>query len=150
MPARSPQPHAIFDTMARDCIATQARELSRVVTRIYDKALRPVGVRPTQLAVLVAAGKMGVARPAVVCRVLKLDASTLSRTVDRLVTNGWLQIVQDADARAQPFRLTASGRRLVEKAIPAWRRAQDQITTLLGEQGVRALAAACAGATTKE
>ena len=78
--------------MARECIATQARELSRVVTRIYDKALRPVGVRTTQLGVLVAAGKMGVARPAMVCRVLKMDASTLSRTVDRLVSNGWLRV----------------------------------------------------------
>jgi DNA-binding MarR family transcriptional regulator len=150
MPARSPQPQGIFDTIARDCIATQARELSRVVTRIYDKALRPVGVRATQLGVLVAAGKMGVARPAMVCRVLKMDASTLSRNVERLLANGWLEVVDDPDARTQPFRLTASGRRLVEKALPAWRRAQNEITALLGEQGVRALAAACAETNTKE
>lgn len=144
----SHSPHApdpIFDSLARECVATRARALSRVVTRIYDKALQSAGIKATQMSVLVAAGLMGVARPAAVCRVLQMDASTLSRTVERLRTKGWLQVVDDPDARAQPFRLTAAGRRVVEKAVPAWRKAQEQIVDLLGEDGVRALKAASSG-----
>jgi DNA-binding MarR family transcriptional regulator len=150
MAAAAKSPDTTYDVMARECIAMRARELSRVVTRIYDKALRPVGVKASQLSVLVAAGKMGVARPAAVCRVLRMDASTLSRNVDRMLAKGWLEVIEDSDARRQPFRLTTSGRRLVEKAVPAWRRAQDQATGLLGDQGVRALVGAFADKRTKE
>src|SRR5262245_55426587 len=149
-PTASSQPDSIFDAIARDCIATRARELSRVVTRIYDKALRPAGVKTGQLSVLVAAGKMGVARPAMVCRVLQMDASTLSRNLERLKAKGWLEVVDDPDARAQPFRLTASGRRIVEKAAPAWPKAQQQAAELLGAPGVRALTAACDGRTVRK
>jgi DNA-binding MarR family transcriptional regulator len=143
--ARSSQAHeSIFDEMAATCLGVKARQLSRVISRIYDRALRPTGAKVSQLTILVAAGKMGLARPQTVCRMLNMDASTLSRNVERLKARGWLAVVEDEDARAQPFRLTAAGRRMVERATPAWRKAQAEATALLGEHGVRALALACA------
>ncbi len=56
---------------------------------------------------LVAAGKMGIARPPIVCRVLRMDPSTLSRNVERMRAKGWLEVVEVEDAPAQPFRITA-------------------------------------------
>ena len=53
--------------------------------------------------------------------------------------HGWLEVVPEEDARAQPFRLTAQGKRLIEKAIPAWEEAQRQATELLGEEGIALL-----------
>ena len=53
--------------------------------------------------------------------------------------HGWLEVVPDEDARAQPFRLTPQGKRLIEKAVPAWEKAQRQATELLGEEGVALL-----------
>ena len=41
--------------------------LNRVVTNFYDDALRPLGLKVSQLNILVAAAKMGTARPAEVC-----------------------------------------------------------------------------------
>ena len=49
------------------------------------------------------------------------------------------QVVPDDDARAQPFRLTPQGKRLIEKAVPAWEQAQRQATELLGSEGVAQL-----------
>ena len=46
---------------------------------------------------------------------------------------------QDEDARTQPFRLTPRGRRLIEKAVPAWEEAQRQATELLGNEGIALL-----------
>jgi hypothetical protein len=43
------------------------------------------------------------------------------------------------DARAQPLRLTPQGKRLIEKAIPAWEEAQRQATELLGDEGIALL-----------
>jgi DNA-binding MarR family transcriptional regulator len=68
-----------------------------------------------------------------------LDTSTLSRNVERMRANGWLEVVPGEDARTQPFRLTAQGRRLLERAIPAWEQAQQQAKGLLGEEGTALL-----------
>ena len=104
------------DTIARDCFAVRLRLLNRVVTNVYYDALRSLNLKVSQLNILVAAAKLGLAGPAVVCELLKLDASTLSRNVERMRANGWLETVPDADARAQPFRLTAAGRKLLDRA----------------------------------
>jgi DNA-binding MarR family transcriptional regulator len=53
---------------------------------------------------------------------------------------GWLEVVPGEDARTQPFRLTAQGKRLLERVVPAWEKAQHQATKLLGEDGVALLA----------
>ena len=107
--------------------------LNRVVTNIYDDALRPVGVKVSQMNILVAAGRMGTARPAEVCERLHLDVSTLSRNVERMKARGWLEVIPDDDGRAQPFRLTNDGRKLLEQAAPAWKKAQKQAKSLLGD-----------------
>lgn len=131
-----------IERIATSCIAGRLRLLNRVVTNLYDDALRPFGVRLSQGNVLAVTAKLGVARPAEVCDVLELDTSTLSRTVDRMVANGWLEIVPDEDGRSQPFRLTAAGRRLMARALPAWERAQAEAKKLLGDDGLRLLDAA--------
>ena len=128
-----------IDTIARSCIAVRLRLLNRVVTSLYDDALRPLGLRVSQLNILVVTARLGLARPARVCDILQLDASTLSRNVKPMQAHGWLEVVPDEDARAQPFRLTAQGKRLIEKAVPAWEEAQRQAAELLGPEGIALL-----------
>jgi DNA-binding MarR family transcriptional regulator len=128
-----------IDTIARTCIAVRLRLLNRVVTNLYDDALRPLGLKVSQLNLLVVAARLGLARPAAVCDLLHLDASTLSRNVERMRARGWLEVVPGEDARTQPFRLTPQGRRLLEKAVPAWEQAQQQASELLGPEGTTLL-----------
>ncbi len=128
-----------IDVVARDCIAVRLRLLNRVVTNVYDDALRPLGLKVSQLNILVVAGKLGLARPAAVCELLQLDTSTLSRNVERMRAKGWLEAVSGKDARMQPFRLTAKGKLLLERAVPAWEQAQQQAGELLGKDGVALL-----------
>ena len=133
------KPASSIERIATSCIAGRLRLLNRVVTKLYDDALRPFGVKLSQGSVLAVADKIGVARPAQVCEILEMDTSTLSRTVERMVANGWLEIVPEEDARSQPFRLTAEGRRLMERALPAWEQAQAEAGKLLGDDGLRLL-----------
>jgi DNA-binding MarR family transcriptional regulator len=130
-------PHV--DVIAKSCIAVRLRMLNRVVSGLYDDALRPLGLKVSQLNILVVAAKLGLARPAEVCDLLQLDASTLSRNVERMRAQGWLEVVSEHDARAQPFRLTTLGRKLIEKAAPRWETAQRQAAELLGSDGVAML-----------
>ena len=131
-----PSGSSTIDTIARTCIAVRLRLLNRVVTNFYDDALRPLGLKVSQLNLLIVTAKLGLSRPAEVCEILQLDASTLSRNVERMRAHGWLEVVPGEDARTQPFRLTAQGRRLIEKAVPGWEEAQQQAGKLLGEDGV--------------
>jgi DNA-binding MarR family transcriptional regulator len=131
-----------IDTIAKTCIAVRLRLLNRVVTNLYDEALRPLGLKISQLNILIVTARLRLARPAQVCEFLQLDVSTLSRNVERMRAHGWLEVVPEEDARAQPFRLTPQGKQLIEKAIPAWEEAQRQATELLGNDGIALLSKA--------
>src|SRR5438874_10618169 len=82
---------AMIDKIAGECIAVRLRMLNRVITNIYDNALRPLDLKVSQMNILVAAAKMGTARPLEVCQYLHLDVSTLSRNVERMKARGWLE-----------------------------------------------------------
>ena len=133
------KPTTSIDTIARTCIAVRLRMLNRVVTNLYDDALRPLGLKVSQMNILVLTAKLGLARPAQVCEFLQLDTSTLSRNLERMRAQGWLEVVSDEDARTQPFRLSVQGKRLIEKAIPAWEAAQQEANELLGIEGTALL-----------
>jgi DNA-binding MarR family transcriptional regulator len=123
----------------RDCIATRLRMASRVVTKLYDDALRPLGLTVTQMSMLVVAEDRGLIRQSEVGAELQLDDSTLCRNLERMRANGWLEGVSADDARVHSYRLTEAGRALLEKAVPAWRGAQGEARRLLRDPGVRAL-----------
>src|SRR3954470_20540010 len=103
------------------CLATRLRLATRVITKVYDDALRPFGLTVSQMSLLAVAADRGVIRQAEVCSQLQLDNSTLSRNLDRMRANGWLEEMVEADARVHTHRLTESGKALLERVMPAWR-----------------------------
>src|SRR5215510_13455298 len=130
---------ATIETIARDCIAMRLRLLNRVVTKLYDDALRPLRLKTSQVNILVAAWKLRLANPLQVCEILQMDPSTLSRNVERMRSKGWLEVVPSKDGREQPFRLTGKGQQLLEKAVPRWQAAQQKAQELLGSGAVELL-----------
>jgi DNA-binding MarR family transcriptional regulator len=130
---------AKLDRVASDCIAVRVRLINRVVTGIYDHALRPHGIRVSQGNILVAVGKMGEARPGDVCRLLRLEKSTLSRDVEVMKGRGWLESDPPSGGRNQVLRITPAGMDLLDRCRPAWESAQAEATRLIGDPGVDAL-----------
>ena len=127
------------EAIAEQCIAVRLRMLSRAVTRIYNRALRPYGLTTSQMNILVAISCLGEAKQHDVCQALHLEKSTLSRDVARMRRQGWLDDVPSADGRVALLRITPAGKRRVEEAIPAWQQAQAQATILLGARQVSTL-----------
>ena len=123
----------------RDCIATRLRMANRVITKVYDDALRPFGLKVTQLSMLVLAVDRGLIHQSEVGAELQLDDSTLSRNLERMRANGWLEEVSSDDARVHSYQLTEAGSALLDKAIPVWRKAQTEAKRLLGDAGVQVL-----------
>jgi DNA-binding MarR family transcriptional regulator len=129
----------LIDRVASDCIAVRVRLINRVVTALYDEAMRPHGLRVSQANVLVAVARLGRARPADVCRVLRLEKSTLSRDVEVMKRAGWLESDPPDGGRNQVLRVTPGGLALLARAQPAWEAAQAEAAALIGAQGVEAL-----------
>lgn len=117
--------------MARECLAVRARIASRDITRLYDDALRPLGLRITQLSVLVAISVMETALPSEIGEALHLDRSTLSRTLERMKTNGWIRETEGDDGRSRPVRLSPAGRSLINRAFPIWEQTQKRAQRVL-------------------
>jgi len=130
---------ALIEAVARECIANKVRVLNRAVTAIYDEALRPHGLRISQMSVLVVVSKMGRASPGAVGRMLHMEKSTLSRNVDRMRARGWLEVAPVENGRTTELRVTARGRGLLRRVHPAWDRAQQRAAEMLGGQGVRGI-----------
>lgn len=119
-----------LESIATACIAERLRLLNRVITKIYDDALRPLGLKLSQGHILAVTAMLGAARPAEVSDILERDASIVSRALERMVANGRLEIFPDNDSRRYPFRLTRLGTQLMEQAIAAWENAQANATKL--------------------
>jgi DNA-binding MarR family transcriptional regulator len=121
------------------CLGGCVRKLNRMVSAIYDGALANAGLKTSQFSVLVSVANRKQARPAELTKHLQLDESTLSRNVDRMCARGWLRLVQDADRRSHLIEVTEKGQALIRKSLPAWQKAQAEVSRRLGTESVAEL-----------
>jgi DNA-binding MarR family transcriptional regulator len=128
--------------MAEECLCFRARRTSRALTRLYDEALRPLGIQASQLSVLNAVALIGDREAAMgtLADILVMDRTTLSRNLRPLEQAGLIRIdPSPVDARARLVRLTAAGERAVAEALPLWTRANAQVVAALGAGAAAAL-----------
>lgn len=127
--------HRAAQAMAADCLCFRARRTARAITRLYDDALRPLGVHATQLTLLNAIAMSGEPGAIMGCLadVLALDATTLSRNLRPLVAMKLVRIGRHADdGRMRVVRLTPAGERVVAEALPLWTDAHRRVVSMLG------------------
>ncbi len=126
--------------IGRTCVLMRTRLVSRIVTNLYDDALRAHGVNAPQFALLALIFNMGRPTRAEIGRALHQDRSTLTRNLRLILSAGWAEEVpSDAGGRARPLMLTRAGEDLVRTSVPAWRAAQAQARAVLGPEGVAAI-----------
>lgn len=134
---------ALLEGYARrgsECGYANLKLLTRVVTTLYDEALRPVGLCAGQLALLwailatepVEIGRLGVTT--------LTDQTTLSRTVAKLKKARLVSVTAAPDRRVKLVSLTPSGRQRFHDAMPLWEEAQRSANALLPLADVRAMA----------
>ena len=128
-----------LDRVASECIAARVRLINRIISAVYDEALRPHGLRISQANILVCVGRLGEVRAAEICRLLQLERSTLSRDVEIMKRKGWLRSEPPGGGRNHVLRVTPRGLKLLARSYPDWESAQAEAARLIGEPGVAGL-----------
>jgi DNA-binding MarR family transcriptional regulator len=72
-------------------------------------------------------------------RFLRIEKSTLSRDVELMQRNAWVESDPPNGGRSQTIRLTPQGQKLLVKIRPSWEKAQAEAKLLIGEDGEAAL-----------
>ncbi len=91
MATKAKQLHRIARDIGGQYLARRARLLSRKLTRIYDDALRPVGLTASQLTILVAIAANPGTRAAELHLRLELEQSSFSRNAALMERRGWIE-----------------------------------------------------------
>ena len=123
----------------RGCTNLKLRQLDRVVTRHYDAYVAATGLKNTQYSLLSHVVLLGPIRPSDLAQRMGLDASTLTRNLQLLVAQGWLQQGPGKDARSRLVEATKEGRLKRLEAQRAWKQAQLALNERLGAKRVAAL-----------
>lgn len=121
------------------CTNHRVRQLMRSVGLVYDAHLHDADMRITQYTLLSHVLAAGPVRPVDLARLMRMDASTLTRNLKPLVDAGWVRMGQGEDQRSRLVHITEAGRIKREEAKQRWKAAQGELNARLGAGRVAAL-----------
>lgn len=127
-------PSEIEQSSLISCLCAQTRRVDRLLNRIYDDALRPLGINTMQKSLLTNIGRFpeGI-DAAVLSERHAFDRSTLTRNLTMLEKMGLVAVSKnELDRRKRDVNLTDAGRAVVTASEPLWRDAQRQVVEALG------------------
>ena len=126
------------------CGSFSLRKASRAVTQLYDDALQPVGLRSTQVVVLLTVAASNEPNMTRLAYELVTSPSTLSRSILPLQRDGYLEVKSDG-GRGKIVTLTAKGHEKLLEVTPYWQKAQAKFLDLVGEASWQELSQRLAG-----
>ena len=101
------------------CACHRARTAARVVTRAYDEVLRPVGLRTTQLSVLLAVAADDAMSITALAKFMGMDRSTLTRNLRPLEKEGLIRLGAEGWHRSRNLEITKAGRARSARGVAA-------------------------------
>lgn len=125
--AESPQPLA--------CTGARLRRLTRRVTAFYEHYMRDSGLKLSQYSLLAQLSEVPQSLTALADR-MEIDRTTLTRSLQPLLEQGWVAESSGTDARQRLLVRTASGTRARNAARKYWRHAQLALEQHLGQDFV--------------
>jgi len=116
-----------------ECACFNLRKATRVITRLFDKIIKPSGLNGTQYTLLVALAATKNPAISLLARRLNMNRTTLTRNLRPLEKEGLVRIRRGKDQRTCIITLSDKGRASLLKAYPLWQKAQKSIVEKFGE-----------------
>lgn len=114
------------------CMCGSFRRTSRALTQFYDQALRPIGLRPTQLTILQVLDRAGEVSQGRLGEMLAMDSTTLTRTLGIMRRRSWIDERRGKDQRERWLRLSSAGEIKLNRAMIVWEKVQSRLREKLG------------------
>jgi DNA-binding MarR family transcriptional regulator len=115
------------------CMCGSFRRTSRALTKLYDQAFRPLGLRATQFTILQVLSRAGEVPQGRLGEMLAMDSTTLTRTLVIMRRQGWIAERHGEDRRERRLRLTDTGETKLNRALPSWDKVQARLRRQLGD-----------------
>jgi DNA-binding MarR family transcriptional regulator len=126
----------IAEIASTSCIATRIRQLNRIISRIYDEAMRPLGITASQFTLLTQLAQQDGITAREISTTLDIKESTLSRSLKRLFALGLITMDDPLGGRrGRALHLTLKGRSVITEAHRLWQSAQQKAARMMGPQG---------------
>ena len=116
------------------CFCANLRRASRALTQVYEHALRPLGLRATQFTVLQALSLAGEVPQGELGRILAMDSTTLTRTLEIMRRRSWIATRYGKDRRERWLRLAKAGEAELKRALPYWKKVQARLRRRFGNK----------------
>lgn len=110
------------------------RRTARALTQVYEEALRPLGLRATQLTILQVLSRAGEVSQRQLGEMLAMDSTSLTRTLAIMARKVWIEEQRGEDRRERRIRLSAAGEANLKRAMPVWEKVQSRLRGKLGKQ----------------
>ncbi|MEO1207442.1 MAG: MarR family winged helix-turn-helix transcriptional regulator [Pseudomonadota bacterium] len=122
----------IAEQTSSSCLATRVRQLSRIITRVYDDAMRPLGITASQYTLLAQLASRDGITAVEIGQELDIEKSTLSRNLKRLLALDMIIMDPPAGRRGRGLHLTPRGQATLRQAYPIWQDAQSRAMQVMG------------------
>jgi DNA-binding MarR family transcriptional regulator len=110
------------------------RRTARALTQMYEEALRPLGLRATQMTILQVLARAGEVSQGRLGEMLAMDSTSLTRTLAIMARKGWIAEQRGEDRRERRIRLSRGGEVKLKRALPVWERVQARLRGKLGKR----------------
>ena len=115
------------------CVCANLRKKTRVVTQLYDKVLEPTNLKVTQYSMLANIANHQAVSVSQLGDILLLDQTTITRNVNLLKKNGYVDVTRDTqDGRTKIISLTSTGIEKLNEATPLWMAIQEKVIQDIG------------------
>ncbi|QYJ67401.1 MarR family winged helix-turn-helix transcriptional regulator [Flavobacterium litorale] len=116
------------------CISGKINRCTRIIGNVFRKHLKDFNITSSQLSVLFVIMKNKEVNQKKVSDVLYLEKSTVNRNLNRLVKSSY--VYTDEHLK---LKITEKGYEFLEKVIPQWNKAMDEIREKIKPEGEEAL-----------
>lgn len=120
--------------IAQQCTCFNLRKATRAITLMYDRELRPSGLKTAQFLLLT---EIKVSAPITIkplARKMLMHRTALARNLQLLAKKGLIQIEPGHDRRERIIGLTIRGQKSLIRAYPFWQHAQRKVAKHFGKK----------------
>ena len=119
-----------------ECYCTNLRRSANAISDFYDDALKNAGLTVAQYYLLINLSRLQSANITHWAEGVGLDRSTMVRNIKLLESRN---LIEKTEGHGKTFTLSATGKKALEEAIPAWDEAQKKIELFLGKEDSEAI-----------